>query len=71
MKRSHHQQEPDDDDLPLVDPGRNLGLRLLALVGALSFLMLGLASVLVPLLQLPRSPMPVPKPEPRTAPLAT
>jgi hypothetical protein len=32
-----------------VDPGRPLGLRLLALLGALSFVMLGLSS-LVPLL---------------------
>ncbi|MEB3234372.1 MAG: hypothetical protein VKM98_02995 [Cyanobacteriota bacterium] len=48
-----------DDDAPLVDPGRNLGLRLLALLGAFSFLMLGLASVLIPLLQ---SPPPSPSP---------
>jgi len=71
MKPSRHQQEPVDEDLPLVDPGRNLGLRLLALVGAFSFLMLGLASVVVPLLQLPRSPMPAPKPEPRPSAVAT
>jgi len=42
-----------DDDLP-VDPGRPLPLRLLALLGAFSFLMLGLSSVLLPLMQ--RSP---------------
>ncbi|MFU8886727.1 MAG: hypothetical protein ACNA8O_14875 [Cyanobacteriota bacterium] len=35
---------------PLVDPGRSIGLRLLALVGAFSFLMLGISS-LAPLLQ--------------------
>jgi len=44
-----------DDDWP-VDPGRPLGLRLLALLGALSFVMLGLSS-LVPLLN-PQPPAP-------------
>jgi hypothetical protein len=39
----------EDDDWP-VDRGRPLGLRLLALLGALSFVMLGLSS-LAPLLQ--------------------
>ena len=38
----------DDGDWP-VDRGRPLGLRMLALLGALSFVMLGL-SVVVPLL---------------------
>ena len=52
---------PDDDDWP-IDRGRPLGLRLLALVGALSFEMLGLSS-LAPLLQ-PQPPEPRP-PEPR------
>jgi hypothetical protein len=47
-----------DDDEPLVDPGRSLGLRLLALLGAFSFLMIGLSS-LVPLLQ-PTPPPPMP-----------
>lgn len=42
--------QPSDDDAPLRDPGRPLGLRLLALLGAFSFLMLGLAGVLMPLL---------------------
>ncbi len=47
------------DDAPLIDPGRNLGLRLLGLLGALSFLMLGLATVLIPLLQsAPPPPLP-------------
>jgi len=46
-----------DEDWP-VDPGRPLGLRLLALLGALSFLMLGL-SVVAPLLN-PRPPLPPP-----------
>ena len=43
-----NQDEPLDE--PLVDPGRSIGLRLLALVGAFSFLMLGISS-LAPLLQ--------------------
>ena len=43
--------EPDDGDWP-VDRGRPLGLRLLALLGALSFVMLGL-STLAPLLHPP------------------
>lgn len=55
----------DVDDWP-VDRGRPLGLRLLALVGALSFLMLGL-SVVVPLLA-PRPSLPQP---PRGLPQAT
>ena len=48
-----------DEDWP-VDPGRPWPLRLLALVGALSFLMLGLSGVLLPLLQ--RSPATAPAP---------
>jgi len=48
------------DDWP-VDPGRPWGLRLLALVGALSFLLLGINS-LVPAFQ---NPAPVPMPNPR------
>ena len=54
-----------DDDAPLVDRGRALGLRLLALVGALSFVMLGLSS-LAPLLQ---PPPPPPMPDQRQAPV--
>ena len=42
-------QNEDDDELP-VDRGRGLGLRLLALLGALSFLMLGISTI-APLLQ--------------------
>jgi|GEM_PF-2478826 len=49
--------DADDDDEPLVDPGRSLGLRLLAVLGAVSFLMLGVSSVVVPLLQ-PTEPPP-------------
>jgi len=53
----------DDGDWP-VDPGRPWGLRLLALVGALSFVMLGLSSLL-PLLQTqPGEPRPQPAPAP-------
>lgn len=59
--------DEDQDDLPLVDPGRNLALRLLALLGAFSFLMLGLASVVVPLLQ---APPPPPLPDQRSRPTA-
>jgi hypothetical protein len=51
-------QAPADEDNWPVDRGRPLGLRLLALVGALSFLMLGL-SVVAPLLQ-PRPQAPPP-----------
>lgn len=50
----HHSE--DDDDALLVDRGRGLGLRLLALMGALSFLMLGISSI-TPLLY------PTPPPE--------
>ncbi len=59
--------EPDDDP-PLVDPGRSLGMRLLALLGAVSFLMLGLSS-LVPLLQ-PQPPSPPPSQPPSPSPTA-
>lgn len=49
----------DPEEWP-VDPGRPWPLRLLALVGAFSFLMLGLSSVVLPLLQRqqPASPPP-------------
>lgn len=50
---------PPDDDWP-VDRGRPIGLRLLALLGALSFLMIGLSAV-VPLLR-PPPPEPLPRP---------
>jgi len=50
-----------DEDIP-VDPGRPWPLRLLALVGAFSFLMLGLSSVVLPLLQRqPTGPTPAPR----------
>ena len=53
-----HRPPPfDDGDWP-VDPGRPLLLRLLALLGAFSFVMLGLAS-LAPLLN---PPQPQPRP---------
>jgi hypothetical protein len=48
----------DGDDWP-IDPGRPLGLRLLALLGALAFVMLGINSLL-PLLQRPQQP-PLPR----------
>ena len=53
--------EPDDQDADdrLVDRGLPLGMRLLALVGALSFVMLGLNSLL-PVFQVPPSPPPMP-----------
>jgi hypothetical protein len=58
------QQSEDDDEL-LVDRGRGLGLRLLALLGALSFLMLGISSI-APLLH----PAPPPEmPDQRRTPL--
>jgi hypothetical protein len=49
---------PDSDDDWLIDQGRPWGLRLLALVGALAFVMLGINSLL-PVLQQPIPP-PVP-----------
>lgn len=48
---------PDDDSDRIEDPGRPLGLRLLALLGALAFVMLGLSS-LAPLLHPPGTPRP-------------
>jgi hypothetical protein len=46
-----------EEDGPLVDQGRPLALRLLALLGALSFVLLGISSV-TPLLE-PVAPPPV------------
>ena len=48
--------EPIDPEGWDNDPGRPLGLRLLALLGALSFLALGI-SILLPTLQ-PQAPIP-------------
>jgi hypothetical protein len=59
-------QAPLDDDEPLVDPGRSLALRLLALLGAASFVMLGVSSVVVPLMQ-PPEPSPMPDQRQRSA----
>lgn len=56
-----------DDEAPLVDPGRPLGLRLLGLLGAFAFAMLGLSTVLLPLLQ---PPPPPPAPDQRGHPIA-
>jgi hypothetical protein len=65
VPNSKRPQDPFDDDEPLVDPGRSLGLRLLALLGAASFVMLGVSSVLVPLMQPPEPPpMPDQRPHP-------
>jgi hypothetical protein len=50
---------PKHDDKDLEDRGMPLSLRILAAVGAFSFLMLGLNS-LVPLLRLPRPAPPDP-----------
>ena len=55
-----------DEDEPLVDKGLSLGLRLLAMLGALSFVMLGISSI-TPLL---RQPPPPPMPDQRQAPMA-
>ena len=59
---------PEDplDDAPLEERGPALWLRLLALVGALSFLMIGLSSM-APLLQ--PGPPPGPPPDPRRGPV--
>jgi hypothetical protein len=69
QKPSQPVQAPDqaqlDDDEPIPNRGRGLGLRLLALLGALSFVMLGLSS-LAPLLY--PQPGNEPAPEPRPAP---
>lgn len=67
-RRPTHPPQPagSGDDEPLVDPGRGLALRLLALLGAFSFLMLGLSS-LVPLL---RPPPPPPMPDQRDGAIA-
>jgi hypothetical protein len=46
---------PLEDDELLEDRGRSMGLRLLALLGALSFVMLGISSI-APLLQPPPPP---------------
>jgi hypothetical protein len=58
-RRPPHRRRPIKvgDDEPLVDPGRGLGLplRLLALRGALSFVMLGISSIAT-LLQPPPPP---------------
>jgi hypothetical protein len=59
VPNSKRPQDPFDDDEPLVDPGRSLPLRLLALLGAASFVMLGVSSVVVPLMQ-PAEPPPMP-----------
>lgn len=56
---------PTDQDGPLEDRGRSLGLRLLALLGALSFVLLGISSI-EPLLQ----PAPPPQlPDSRRSPV--
>jgi hypothetical protein len=62
--RPPHQGQLDDDE-PIQDRGRGLGLRLLALLGALSFVMLGLSS-LAPLLypQPGNETAPEPRPTP-------
>ena len=51
----------DDDDLPLVDPGRNVALRVLGFIGALAFALMGVSSLVVPWLLMP-------EPEPQTMP---
>jgi GNAT superfamily N-acetyltransferase len=52
--------QEDGEDEPLADPGRSLALRLLALLGAFSFLMIGLSSLapLFPSDPEPRQPRP-------------
>lgn len=57
-------EDSSPDEAPLVDQGRGLGLRLLALLGAVSFLMLGVSS-LTPLLQ----PAPPQLPDQRRGPV--
>jgi hypothetical protein len=74
MQGERSPAKPPDDSLPpedsspgeapLVDQGRGLGLRLLALLGAVSFLMLGVSS-LTPLLQ----PTPPQLPDQRRGPV--
>jgi hypothetical protein len=54
-----HTSDSTDDDL-LQDPGRSLWSRLLALLGAVSMLLIGITGIIAPLLQptLPRPPAP-------------
>jgi hypothetical protein len=48
--------DPSQHDEPLIDQGRSLPLRLLALLGAFAFVMLGVSSVVMPLLLQPSPP---------------
>jgi len=50
MTKPLRPQDGLDDEEPYEDSGRSLGLRLLAFVGAFSFLMLGVSSVVMPLM---------------------
>lgn len=70
-RQQHPTQGPfevqvEEDEGPLVDPGRPLGLRILALLGAFSFVMLGLSSLAL-LLQRPAPP---PMPDQRGGPIS-
>lgn len=62
----HRRADRDGEDELLEDRGRGLGLRLLALLGAFSFLMLGISSM-APLFQPAPSP---PLPDQRRSPTA-
>ena len=57
--RPHRETDPTDDDDLLQDPGRSLWSRLLALLGAVSVLLIGVSSIVAPLLQ-PSPPAPQP-----------
>ena len=50
------QSGEDEFDEPLVDRGRSLPMRLLAFLGAFAFVMLGVSSVVMPLLLAPPTP---------------
>ena len=58
MARPQQFNETDQSQLdePLIDQGRSLPLRLLALLGAFAFVMLGVSSVVMPLLLQPSPP---------------
>lgn len=58
MTKPLHPQDRLDDEDPYEDSGRSIGLRLLAFVGAFSFLMLGVSSVVLPLMDQTDSPTP-------------
>jgi hypothetical protein len=66
LPHHHHPESDVEEEEILKDSGRGLGLRLLALLGAFSFMMLGISSI-APLFQPEPSP---PPPDQRRMPAA-